>query len=122
MSPRISSVFLVCGDGEYAVTVEMRLERLGVDVRRQCVGPVHFARNLAVGVASNRVTSVHHQLVTNHSHLNFFGREKLAVQVNLEAVFGVQQLDNTVVVLQRPVPLLTGPVVSERNHITHVVK
>jgi len=87
ISPRISLVFLVCSDGEYAVIVQMRLERLGVDIRRQCVRPVHFARNLAVGVASNGVTSVHDQLVTNHSHLNFFRREKLAVQVNLEAVF-----------------------------------
>jgi hypothetical protein len=61
--------FLAGRDSKNALVVQVRLERLGVDVGWQFVGAVDFTCDCTVSVAARLMTSVDDEIVAVYFHL-----------------------------------------------------
>jgi len=94
----------------------MWLESAAVDVGGQLVGAKDLSRYGTVFIVASIVSRDDLHMIAIHSHLNLFWREIATVEGNLEELLVIVDLDNAVGVLQRPLPLRGGPIVSDRNN------
>ncbi|GMR46092.1 hypothetical protein PMAYCL1PPCAC_16287, partial [Pristionchus mayeri] len=82
------------------------------------VAPGDSAGDVSEGVCSLLVGEVDIEQVADHLHLQYYRGEMLGIEGHLEFVLVVVHLDDTVIVLEGPVPLLRLPVVLDLD-ITH---
>ena len=101
-----------------------------INVSREFVGTVDFTSDGSMSIVTDFVTAVDQDFVSRDfdlkfernytfliflKYLNFIWSEELNIESDFELFGGVGDSDNSVVVLKRPVPGLSNPIVSNRN-------
>ncbi|GMR35716.1 hypothetical protein PMAYCL1PPCAC_05911 [Pristionchus mayeri] len=92
-------------DHQDAVVVESGADERLVDVIRQHVAARDPSGHVSAVFRSLRVLAANVDETADHLHLNFLWREILSIQVHLELILVVDHLDDSVIRLERPVPL-----------------
>ena len=108
-------MLLVGSDHEHASAVECGLERRLIHIGGQLVGTMDLAGDGSELVRAFFVTAVHEQLSADHLGLNLLGSEELDIESDLELVVRVVHSNDSIGILERPVPHIRGVVVSDRN-------
>ena len=104
-------MLLAGGDHEDSSVGEMRVEGGDVDVGGELVRTVDLSADGSELVSARLVRAVDEELLSDDLHLNLLGSEEGGIESDLKLVSGVVHLDDSIGVLERPVPLVSGPVV-----------